>query len=258
MTLHPVPSQRSTLIVPFRSLHDAVQTVPALFRSGIKPVALEFFQQDAVLITEHKTEKKSHFRGGHSYLMIELNAATEEGLTQMAETLAGVCEQNNCLDVLLAEKKDQQEAWEVRGKFYELLKEYTIEFLDVVVPPAEIANHVERVQQIANKYRMWLPTYGHAGDGNIHTHLMKARFDGGAVEWIDEAEWRATYPKVRDEIHADALQRGGLVSGEHGIGIIKKKYMELFFERQRIELMRHVKRAFDPDYILNPGKIFDM
>ncbi|GAI97641.1 unnamed protein product, partial [marine sediment metagenome] len=209
--------------------HNAIATVPEIFKRGLRPTALEFVQEDAVTIAEKKSEKKSHFSGGKAYLMIEINSASEEELERMAETIAEICEQNNCVDVFLAEKKDQQEVWETRGKFYELLKEYTIEFLDVVVPPAQIANHVDQVQRISEKYGMWLPTYGHAGDGNLHTHVMKARLNGGNVEWLDESEWKERYPKVRDKIHADALSREGLVSGEHGIGIIKKKYLPLFF-----------------------------
>ncbi len=258
MRLDPLPISTSTLIVPYENLHDAISTVPEILRRGIRPTALEFVQQDVIGVAERKREKKSHFSGGQSYLMIEIDAATEDEIERMAETIAGVCEENSCVDIFLAEKQDQEEVWDFRGKLYEAIKEYTLEILDIVVPPAEIANHVEAVQKISEKYGVWLPTYGHAGDGNVHTHMMKVRLSGDDVERLDEEEWKSIYPKVRDEIHSDALSREGLVSGEHGIGLIKKKYLPLFFDKTRIELMKKIKTEFDPSNVLNPGKIFDL
>ena len=133
-----------------------------------------------------------------------------------------------------------------------------IEILDIVVPPAEIARHVDAVQKISEKYDVWIPSYGHAGDGNVHSHLMKVRFKDGGMEEIEEQEWRAKLVRIRDEIHEDAKSRGGLVSGEHGIGLMKKKYLPMFCDPLRIQLMRGIKKEFDPKGILNPGKVFDM
>jgi len=256
--LDPLPTATSTLIVPYESLHDAIGTVPEILRRGIRPTALEFVQQDVIAVAEKKREKKSHFSGGQAYLMVEIDASTEDELERMAEVIAGICEENGCVDVFLAEKQDQQEVWDFRGKLYEAIKEYTLEILDIVVPPAEIANHVEAVQRISGKYGVWLPTYGHAGDGNVHTHMMRVRLKGDEVEWLEDKEWRGIYSKVRDEIHSDALSREGLVSGEHGIGLVKKKYLPIFFDQARIELMKKIKVEFDPNNILNPGKIFDL
>lgn len=257
MRLDPLPGATSTLIVPYGDLHDAIATVPALISTGAKPTALEFVEQDVVTVAERKREMKSDFTGGQAYLMIEVDAASEDVLEQSLEAIAGVCEAHHCVDVLLADGPRQEAVWDFRGKLYEMIKEHTVEILDIVVPPPEIANHVDQIHRISEKHGVWLPTYGHAGDGNVHCHLMKVRFEPGALVEMEEAVWRGVYPRVRDEIHQDALSRGGLVSGEHGIGLAKKKYLPQFYDPAGMALMRKIKRQFDPDSILNPGKIFD-
>lgn len=256
MRLDPLPVVTNTLIVPYGNLHDAIATVPDVLKRGFRPTALEFVQQDVVTVAEKKRERKSKFSGGQAYLMIEIDAGSEEELERTAEGIADVCEEHNCVDVFLASGKEQEEVWDFRGKLYEAIKEYTIEILDIVVPPAEIANHVDAVQRISEEYGVWIPTYGHAGDGNVHSHIMKVRFKDGDLEQMEE--WKRVYASVRDALHEDALRRGGLVSGEHGIGLVKKKYLPMFSDRTRIELMKRIKKEFDPKNILNPGKIFDL
>lgn len=258
MRLDPLPVVTTTLLVPYENLHDAIETVPAILRRGIRPTALEFVQQDVITVAEKKRDMKSHFYGGQAYLMVEVDAATEEELDRLSEGIAEVCEEHHCVDILVATKQMQDEVWDFRGKLYDAIKEHVIEILDIVVPPGEIARHVDVVQGISAKYRVWLPTYGHAGDGNVHTHLMKVRFEQGELEEMDEEEWRRIYPQIRDEIHEDAKARKGMVSGEHGIGLVKKKYLPLFCDPVRIALMKSIKRELDPKAILNPGKIFDL
>ncbi|MFH1005886.1 MAG: FAD-linked oxidase C-terminal domain-containing protein [Candidatus Latescibacterota bacterium] len=257
MRLDPLPGITNTLIVPYGSLHDAIATVPAILGGGIKPTALEFVQHDVITVSEKRQGIKSHFYGGEAYLMIEIDAATEEESDRAAEIIAGICEEHNCVDILLATKQQEEEIWAFRGALYEAIKEHVIEILDIVVPPAEIARHVDTVQKISEKYGVWIPSYGHAGDGNVHSHLMKVQFKDGEMVELEEQEWREKHVRMRDEIHEDAKSRGGLVSGEHGIGLMKKKYLPMFCDPIRIQLMRGIKKEFDSKYILNPGKIFD-
>ena len=257
--LDPIPRATTSLIVPYKDLHSAIGTVPAIISGATRPVALEFIEQDVVTVAEKKREVKSHFAGGEAYLLIEINASAEEELEALAAAVAEVCEGHGCGEILLADtKRRQEEIWDFRGKLYEAIKGETIEILDVAVPPAEIANHVDAIHKISKKHDVWIPNYGHAGDGNVHSHLMKVSFRDGELYPIEEKEWKAKYEEIRDEIHQDAKARGGLVSAEHGIGLTKKKYLSWFCDPTRIAMMKQVRRLFDPNNILNPGKIFDV
>ena len=133
----------------------------------------------------------------------------------------------------------------------------TIEILDICVPRSEIAGHVKFVRDLGELHGIWLPTFGHAGDGNVHTHVMKVRREDGRSVPLPEAEWRGKFERVREEIIADGVARGGVISGEHGIGLVKKRHFAATIPPAQLDLMRALKRAFDPNSILNPGKIFD-
>ncbi|MCU0244767.1 MAG: FAD-binding oxidoreductase, partial [Acidobacteria bacterium] len=151
----------------------------------------------------------------------------------------------------------QEEVLAIRSQIYDAIKSGTVEILDIAVPRAEVAGHVRAVRDIAARYGLWLPTFGHAADGNVHTHIMKARYENGTMVPIPESEWRDKADPVRREIFEDCRRRGGVISGEHGIGLVKKPYLPLVFDNRQIEIMRGIKKVFDPRGIMNPGKIFD-
>jgi glycolate oxidase len=172
--------------------------------------------------------------------------------------VAEVALENEALDVFIADTaKKQESVLDIRSKIYEAIKSETIEILDISIPRSDIAQHVKKVQEVSRKYNIWLPTFGHAGDGNVHTHIMKARYENGAVIPLPESEWRDKSEKVREELYEDCRARGGVISGEHGIGLVKKKYLSFSLEPKQVELMKGLKKVFDPNTILNPGKIFD-
>ena len=257
--LEPIPQATATLIVPYENLHDAIATVPKIITRGTRPVALEFVQQDVIEMAERIRGMKSVFSGGQAYLMVEFNSSDMAEVYGWAQQVDELCRNNGSKEARLAYNHEtQQQAWDFRGRLYEAIKPYTIEILDIVVPRAEIANHEDAVQAIGRKYNVWIPNYGHAGDGNVHSHLMKVRHENGRLIPLEQDELERIIPIVRDEIHQDAIKRGGLVSGEHGIGVIKMKYLPLCWGSNEIELMKKTKKMYDPNNILNPGKIFDI
>ena len=146
---------------------------------------------------------------------------------------------------------------DIRSKIYEAIKAHTIEILDIVVPRAEVSKHVKKVHETSKKYGIWLPTFGHAADGNVHTHIMKARLENGKIIPVPEEEWKEKIIKVRQDLYKDSKTRGGAISGEHGIGIVKKPFLSYVLEEEEIRLMKGIKNLFDPNHILNPNKIFD-
>jgi glycolate oxidase len=172
--------------------------------------------------------------------------------------VAEICCEKGAIDVFIADTPSKQdEVLAIRSKIYDAIKAGTVEILDIAVPRAEVAGHVRKVREVAARYGIWLPTFGHAADGNVHTHIMKSRYEGGAMVPVPESEWRAKADAVREELFRDGKARGGVISGEHGIGLVKKPYLSLVLAEKEIEIMRGIKRVFDPRGIMNPGKIFD-
>ena len=179
-------------------------------------------------------------------------------MDRLSEAVADVCLAGEGMDIFIAESPAKQnEVLSIRSRIYEAIKPGTIEILDISVPRAEMAGHIRKVEAVAAEFDMWLPTFGHAADGNVHTHIMKARYADGRMALRPEGEWRDKVNPVREALFRDARARGGVISGEHGIGVVKKPYLGMSLDANQIELMRALKKALDPAGIMNPGKIFD-
>jgi glycolate oxidase len=257
--LMPSPLMSRSLIIPYDDLERAIDTVPELMAAKILPLAVEFIPKEVIRITEKFLRKRWPSTLGSTYLLIICDASTEEQMDRLSEQVAEICMKNGALDVFVADSPSkQQEILEIRSKIYEAIKTHTLEILDIAVPRAEIARHVRRVQEVSRKYGIWLPTFGHAADGNVHTHIMKAVHEEGNIIPLPEKEWKDKLENVRKELYRDCKERGGVISGEHGIGIVKKPYLSYVIDEESINLMRGIKKIFDPNNILNPGKIFDL
>jgi lactate dehydrogenase (NAD+,ferredoxin) subunit LctD len=255
--LSAAPLSRS-LVVPFDDVDGAVEAVPLLMGRKIVPLAVEFIEQEVIRITEEYLKKRWPTSAGRTSLLVILDASTEEEMDRMSQVVAEVCLEKGALDVFIADTPAKQDlVLEIRSKIYEAIKSLTVEILDICVPRAEIPGHVRRIREVSLQYGIWLPTFGHAADGNVHTHIMKAKYGEGKMIPVPEEEWRDKAEKVRAELYADAKARGGVISGEHGIGLVKKPFLAMALGGEQVELMRGIKRLFDPHGILNPGKIFD-
>ena len=255
IALLPMPRHTITLIAPYPTIQGAIGAVPEMIRRDLQPLAIEFLEQDSIELTERQLHKNWPVKGSQAYLMIVMDLASPED-PRLGE-MAAVCERHGAGDVFVAESDEKQkEILDFRSQMYEALKPWCIEILDIVVPRSEIAGHVEAVHAIEREHRAWLPTYGHAGDGNVHTHIMRVGFQDGKPDFSAQADWGALYPILRDALHEDARRRGGMVSGEHGIGLAKKEYLREFVGPTQIALMQGIKKLLDPNDILNPGKMF--
>jgi glycolate oxidase len=252
------PGSVETLIAPFSSAREAVEAVPSIMNRGIIPMALELLERKSISLLETNLNLSWPCKEGDFFLMAIIDGQDQGEIDRTAGSIAEICAVHGALNMLVADSPGRQrEVLHMRSTLYESIKPFTLETLDVSLPRSEIASHVERVTALSEEYDIWVPTYGHAADGNLHSHITKTSFTGDAPIILDEDEWKPRYERVRDEIHADALDRGGAVSGEHGIGLIKKKYLSSFLGERQIELMRGIKKVFDPYSIINPGKIFD-
>lgn len=258
VTLGVMPRRQAlwTLVVPYADVDGAINSSTAILRRGVLPLALEFLEDETVAAAEAFLDRKWPGRGASAYLMIIVDGTTLEEAEKTAEALGEICLENGAGDVFVADSESrQEEIMFIRGQFYEVLKADTVEILDTVVPRAEIAGHAGAVRKIGREFGVWLPTYGHAGDGNVHTHIMKLSLENGKPGAARD-DWPDYYRPVRAAIHEDARARGGRVSGEHGIGLAKMDLLPGFLSGRELALMREIKRCFDPGWILNPGKIF--
>ena len=255
--LPPLGATR-TLVIPFNDIDSAISAVPPLLGGPVQPLAVEFIGREVIDLTARRLNKAWPCSIGRTFLLVILDAPDSDALDKLSQDAAEVGRTHGALEVFIADTDRRQEhVLEIRSKIYEALKSQTVEILDISLPLSEIAGHVRRIAEVERAHGLWLPTFGHAGDGNVHTHIMKARYESGELVPLPEEAWRTRAEQVSRELYADGLARGGVISGEHGIGLVKKPYLEASLGRTQVELMRGIKRVFDPRGILNPGKIFD-
>jgi glycolate oxidase len=256
ISLSPEPAAMYTLVAPYDDLGDAIKTVPAIIQNKILPMAIEFVERDSITVTEDFINKKWPCQNGKADLMIIIDGSSEDEVMALSEKVGEICLEKGALDVFVADTRDKQHnILELRSGIYEAMRKHMLEILDVTVPRAEIAKFVQGVHTIGDELGMWLPTFGHAADGNVHTNIMNATWEAGV--WTEIPLWREKFTIARQRIHDLGKSFGGIVSGEHGIGIVKKEYLESFIDKRQMGFMRDIKKSFDPKGIMNPKKIFD-
>jgi glycolate oxidase len=257
ISLSPEPAAIYTLVAPYENLSDAIKTVPEIIRNKMLPMAIEFVERDSIAVTEDFLNKKWPCQNGNADLMIIIDGTSDDEVMAMSEKIGEICLANGALDVFVADTKDKQHTiLELRSGIYEAMRKNMLEILDVTVPRAHIAEFVQGIHAIETELGMWLPTFGHAGDGNVHTNIMKATWKNGV--WTEIPGWQDHYHACRQRIHDLGRKFNGIVSGEHGIGMVKKEYLPSFIDAIQLNFMKEIKRSFDPEGILNPQKIFDM
>ena len=253
LKLIPLPKYDLLMLVPFRSLERAGEAVSAIFRAGFVPSALELVEIDALKIV-------SRFVGSaivpvtddtEAHLIIEVDGNHMDSLMAEMEAIAALLLDYEAGDIFFADDAQQkEELWKLRRRVAEAVKidGYTIEE-DTVVPRAELPALIRGVKELGLKYNFHAVCYGHAGDGNLHIRIKKE----GTANSLDDSQMiegiRALFQLVYD--------LGGTISGEHGIGLVQKEYIDIVFNKVQLELMRGIKKTFDPNNILNAGKIFD-
>ena len=253
--LLPLPKAKVDLLALFPDVQSAISVVPIVMtEGGIIPTAIEFMDQLSVHTSCEYLNEHIPYQKAGAMLLIEVDGTDDEVVEKEYDTIGNLCMDNGAIEVYVADNYTTQERlWSVRRNIAEAFKvvspHQSLE--DIVVPTAQIPDIMPEIQKISKKYDVQIPCYGHAGDGNLHATPIKNPND--TME-----EWYRKLPLILEELYIATKKLGGTISGEHGIGHKRKKYMSLVASEGKLEYMRRIKRAVDPNNIMNPGKIFDV
>lgn len=250
LRLLPLPPVSVSLLAPFDSLDAALDAVPTIVRSKAAPTAIEYMSRDVILMAEEYLGKKFPDTTAPAYVLLTFDGADLTHVEAEYAKTADLCLELGARDVYLVDTDERKKSvWDARGAFLEAIKASAVEMdeCDVVVPRSGIAEYIKFTHALAREVGIRLPSFGHAGDGNLHIYLCR---DG-----MEREEFEAKCRKAFEQLYDRAAQCGGRVSGEHGIGWAKKEYLARHSAPEELELMRRIKLAFDPNQILNPGKV---
>ncbi len=256
LKLIPQPKYMVSLLVPFPDYSSAIEAVPQIIiKSKVLPTSLEFMERDVILDAEKFLGKKFPDNASDAYLLISLDGSDKDAIEKEYEAVADVCLELGALDVFISDTPERQESiWATRSAFLEGIKGATTEIdeCDVVIPRSEIVEFLKYTLVLQKEHDIRLKTFAHAADGNVHVYVLK--------DELSQKEWERKLYRILDALYIKAKELGGNVSGEHGIGFLKKGDLEHQHQTDPavLRLMKQIKRIFDPNNILNPGKVVDV
>ncbi|MBK7887019.1 MAG: FAD-binding protein [Bacteroidetes bacterium] len=249
--LIPLPTQNLLMLIPFFSPEKACEAVSAVFRAGFTPSAMEFMERDAIDFVLKFVDVKIPVKEEHkAHLLIEVDGHDIDALFKDCERITEIMYAYDCDEVMFADTAQQKsDLWRMRRAVGEAVKSHSVyKEEDTVVPRAELPVLLKGVKDIGRKYGFNSVCYGHAGDGNLHVNIIRGD--------MSETDWNEKVPLGIREIFELCVRLKGTISGEHGIGYVQKNYMDIPFNPSQLDLQKGIKKLFDPNGILNPGKMF--
>ncbi len=250
LKLIPMPSSKKSMIAVFDNMDNASETVSAIIAAKIVPATLEFMDS----FTIRTVEDYSHAglpTDAAALLLIEVDGHPAKVVEEAAK-VESICKQHGAINIKVArDDKERDKVWEARRSALSALAKLkpTVVLEDATVPRSKIPGMIRAVQEIGKIYDLTIGTFGHAGDGNLHPTIL--------TDKRDKSEW-ARVEKAIEDIFEKALAMGGTLSGEHGIGIAKSRFMEKEIGKSSVVYSQKIKSALDPNNILNPGKAIGM
>ncbi len=253
LKLIALPSHVISLLVPFNTLEECVETVPKIIKSRIVPSAVEFMQREVIEAAEQYLGKEFPDKSRDAYLLLSFDGSSAAEIERIYHQVADLCLEAGAVDVLIANTEERLESlWSARGAFLEAIKGSTpagLDECDVVVPRSEVARYIRFVSQL-EQHGVRIRSFGHAGDGNIHIYICR--------DELPLSEWKRINSCVMQQLYSKVAELGGQVSGEHGIGHAKSEFLQQSLGAPGLALMHGIKQVFDPRNILNPGKILSL
>lgn len=249
LRLIPAPRHTIDLLIPFPTLKDAADAVHAILINRIVPCAIEFMEQDAILLAARYLQQDVHFPDAGAHLLIQINGNTEEAVLDDVETISGAVTVDPDAIIIAQSPLQRERLWKARRSIRTAIDAESPIFLaeDCVVPRSLIPEFLTQLKSYFTSQNLRSVMFGHAGDGNVHIDVLKGD--------MDYAQWKKMLPFLKKEIYRRAIHLGGTITGEHGVGYIRKDYLSLALSDAEISLLRRIKQAFDPKGILNPDKI---
>jgi len=248
--LIPLPPASIDLLVMFSDFELAAQAVTKVMQAKkILPAVVEFMDRESVMCSQRALGKDLPFKPDEAQLLIQIDGYSQDSVDAQAEVVGEICVEIGAQDVLAAtSQQDRDRLWKARRIIIEAAKAESsrVELQDVVVPRSRIPELLMGAREICRKAEVPLLCIGHAGDGNVHFLILK--------KGIADDRWEATFPAVMSDLMSLALRLDGAIAGEHGIGTYKLQYLDRALGDAELEMMRRVKRAIDPQNIMNPGK----
>lgn len=250
LRLIPLPKYKKSLLVPFSDLASAISAVPEVVKAGSTPTAVEFMEREVILASEEFLNRKFPDTSADAYLLLTFDGMSQDEVDLASNIVAEKCLALGAFDVFFSDTDERNESlWAARGAFLEAIKNSTTEMdeCDVVVPRKHVAEFVTFAASLQKKYSVRIRSFGHAGDGNLHIYILR--------DLLEEKAWEKVLADVFAEMYEKARSLGGQVSGEHGIGFAKKGFLSSSIPPENMEMMKRIKKVFDPDGLLNPGKV---
>lgn len=254
LRLYPKPRKSINAIIPFPTLNDAIRSVPAILASGVVPTTVEFMGRKVINLWEKYANDEFPIKNGNGFIIMGLDSFTEEEWqAELKQALEAVKEfKAEDAVILSADSEEAKKIWKCREELLLAIQKSTpkMDEIDVCVPINHIPEVLDRIEELENELNIRIPNFGHAGDGNLHIYLCS--------DDMSDEEYAKTSDKVISELYKTAKSLDGNMSGEHGIGYARAGYYEDFYGHDYTELLRQVKKLFDPNEVVNPGKIFKM
>jgi len=250
LKLVPLPKVSVSLLVPFPDMKSAIEAVPHIIRSKVTPTAIEYMSRDTILFSESYLGKRFPDTKNDAYILLTFDGNSNAQVEQDMSTVAELCLQIGALDAYIVDTEERKKSvWSARSAFLEAIKASTTEMdeCDVVVPSNQVDTFIKYTHELAEEFNVRIPSFGHAGDGNLHVYICR--------DALSQEDWENTLSAIFDRMYSKSVELGGLVSGEHGIGYAKKAFLKRQYGETPIALMQGIKQVFDPKNILNPGKV---
>jgi glycolate oxidase len=248
LKLLPKPKYKKSAMGVFPTIEQAMNAVYKTFAAGVTPVAMEFLDNLTIKAVEDRFSKGLPKDAG-AILISDVDGSMREVIEEDLKALEEIFRENGCSEFRVAKDEDEaKDIWFARRNASQSITIYGSKKLneDITVPRSKLPELLEKIAEVGKKYDIQIPCFGHTGDGNVHTNVMVDKNDPKAVE---------IGHKAIEEIFKITVEMGGTLSGEHGIGLSKAPFMNLAFSEAEIELFKSIKKAFDPNNILNPGKM---